>query len=148
MLLDFIVSAIHSLHKWWIQGISTLRIFIKNIIISVGVAWATSTFLLSLSGLVLGFMLAFKLQPATWVNDMSNQVLVIGFWVFVIVLGAGVYLGIRALLIDIIAKNKKGYDDTFGSRVSTDDRITDIENDLSQIKNDISTIKRVINKSS
>jgi len=144
MLLDFLISAIYSIHKWWIQGISVLRIFIKNIIVSVGVAWATSTFLLSLSGLALGFMLAFKLQPATWVNDMSNQALVIGFWVFVIVLGAGVYLGIRALLIDIIAKNKKGYKDTFGSRVSTDDRITNIENDLSQMKQDISTIKRAI----
>lgn len=134
MLLDIVISAIYSIRKWWVQGISTLRIFVKNIIVSVGVAWATSMFLLSLSGLVLGFTLAFKLQPATWVNDMSNQVLVIGFWVFVIILGAGVYLGIRALLIDIVAKNKKGYEDTFGSRISTDDKITNIENDLSQIK--------------
>jgi len=44
---------------------------------------------------------------------MSYKMARIIFWIFAIVIGIGVYLGLRAVLIDIIRKTKDGYKDTF-----------------------------------
>jgi len=65
---------------------------------------------------------------------MSNEVSIYIFWTFVIVLGLGVYLGIRALLMEVIRKTQIGYRDTFGSQPSTDDRLNKLESEVSTLK--------------
>jgi hypothetical protein len=145
-MLDFVLSTIFRIRDWWIRGDSRLYKFIKNFIISLGIAWAASLFVLSMLELVLGFILVFKLRTTEWVGNMSDQAFVVGFWVFVVVLGLGVYLGIRALLIDVIAKTQDGYRDTFGSTVSTKRKINKLEDDLGKVKKEIKAIKKTLGK--
>lgn len=113
-MVDFIISGILAIYHWWKNCNKTkLQLFFKNCIASILVAWATSTFFMSLFELFSGFVLVTNLQTTEQVNTMSYKMARIIFWIFAIVIGIGVYLGLRAVLIDIIRKTKDGYKDTF-----------------------------------
>lgn len=77
---------------------------------------------------------------------MNEQVAIYVFWTFIIVVGLGVYLGIRALVIDIVAKSKIGYKDTFRGTVSMDDRMTKVEKDICELKDMVNHIIHKVNK--
>jgi len=133
-MADFIISIAICIYVWWIRNNSRFQKFGKNFIVSLGVAWIGSTAIASLSELVLGFMLVFQWQTSEEIIAMSNTVFVVVFWSFVGILGLGVYLGLRALMIDILRKTQNGYRDTFGLKPSTEERLKQLESDMSTIK--------------
>ena len=133
-MADFIISIAICIYVWWIRNNSRFQKFGKNFIVSLGVAWIGSTAIASLSELVLGFMLVFQWQTSEEIIAMSNTVFVVVFWSFVGILGLGVYLGLRALMIDILRKTQNGYRDTFGLKPSTEERLEQLESDMSTIK--------------
>lgn len=132
-MADFIMSVAVCIYAWWIHNNSRFQKFVKSCIVSIIAAWAAATFLMSLSELAFGFMLACKLQTAEWVNAMSNEVSICIFWIFVVVLGIGVYLGIRALLMDVIRGTQRGYRDTFGLKPSTEERLDRLEDSIATV---------------
>ena len=67
---------------------------------------------------------------------MSYKMARIIFWIFAIVIGIGVYLGLRAVLIDIIRKTKDGYKDTFILKPSIEKCIKNIEDRIDKLEKD------------
>ncbi|GEM_PF-3727278 len=135
-MVDFIISIALAIYYWWKHHNSRFQIFFKNFIVSIGFAWVFSTAIASLSELVLGCILAFKLYSTEEITFMSNITLIVVFWSFVVILGLGVYLGIRAILMDFIRKTKDGYKDTFVSKPSTEERLNKLEYEIDKLKKD------------
>lgn len=133
-MVDFITSIALVIYHWWKHHNSRFQIFLKNCIVSIGFAWVFSTAIASLSGLVLGCMLAFNLYSPEEITAMNNTILIVVFWSFVGILGLGVYLGIRAILMDVLRKTQSGYRDTFGAKLSIEDRLGKVETDIAIIK--------------